>query len=132
MHNEILKEVIQTDRLPKPSGPYSPAIRSGGLLFLSGQIPLDPATGALVTGSIAEQTRRVLENLRTVLEAAGLSLGAVVKTSVFLKDMDDFAAMNEAYGQYFPEKPPARTTVQVARLPRDVAVEIDAIARDSA
>jgi 2-iminobutanoate/2-iminopropanoate deaminase len=131
MHKQILNEVVQTDGAPKAIGPYSQAIRSGGLMFLSGQIPLDPASGTLVTGSVADQTRRVLENLKAVLEAAGLSLAAVVKTTVFLKNIDDFAAMNEVYAQYFTDRPPARSTVQVARLPRDAAVEIDAIARDS-
>jgi 2-iminobutanoate/2-iminopropanoate deaminase len=131
MHKQILNEVVQTDGAPKAIGPYSQAIRSGGLMFLSGQIPLDPASGTLVTGSVADQTRRVLENLKAVLDAAGLSLAAVVKTTVFLKNIDDFAAMNEVYAQYFTDRPPARSTVQVARLPRDAAVEIDAIARDS-
>jgi 2-iminobutanoate/2-iminopropanoate deaminase len=132
MHKQVLNEVIQTDYAPKAIGPYSQAIRSGSFVFLSGQIPTDPATGNLVSGSIADQTRRVLENLRAVLEGAGLSLSDVVKTSVFLKNMDDFAAMNAVYAEYFTEKPPARSTVQVSRLPRDVDIEIDAIARDGA
>lgn len=123
-----MKHTLHTDQAPKAIGPYSQAVRAGGLLFLSGQIPLDPGTGNLVTGSIADQTRRVLENLRAVLTNAGSSLSQVVKTTVFLKDMGQFAEMNEVYGQYFTEDPPARSTVEVARLPRDVNVEIDAIA----
>ena len=115
---------------PKAGGPYSPAVRLNGLVFLSGQIPLDPDTNQLVTGSIHDQTVRVVENLKLVLTAAGLSLNDVVKTTVFLKNMDDFAAMNETYGRLFGVHPPARTTVEVARLPRDVHIEIEAIASD--
>lgn len=123
-----MKEIISTELAPKAIGPYSQAIRVNGMLFLSGQIPLDPATGVVVNGSVIEQTERVLENIKGVLEGAGLSLDAVVKTTVFLKDMADFGAMNEVYSQYFTTQPPARSTVEVARLPRDVRVEIEAIA----
>ncbi|MBV9294312.1 MAG: RidA family protein, partial [Acidobacteriaceae bacterium] len=112
-------------------GPYSTAVRQNGFVFLSGQIPLDPQSGQLVTGSIEEQTERVLENLKAVLRAAGLSFEHVVKTTVFLKDMGNFARMNETYAKYFSANPPARSTVEVARLPRDVQVEIEAIAIDS-
>jgi 2-iminobutanoate/2-iminopropanoate deaminase len=125
-----MKEIITTPNAPRAGGPYSTAVRQNGLVFLSGQIPLDPQTGQLVTGSIEEQTARVLENLKAVLEAAGLSLGDVVKTTVFLKDMGHFTRMNETYGKYFATNPPARSTVEVARLPRDVQVEIEAIAMD--
>lgn len=125
-----MKEIIASPNAPKAAGPYSTAVRQNGFVFLSGQIPLDPKTGELVTGSIEEQTTRVLENLRAVLEAAGLSFGDVVKTTVFLKDMGNFSRMNETYGKYFSSNPPARSTVEVARLPRDVQVEIEAIAVD--
>jgi 2-iminobutanoate/2-iminopropanoate deaminase len=120
--------VIATGAAPQAIGPYSQAIVSGGFAFLSGQIPLDPATGQLVEGDIAAQTERVFENLKAVLAACGTSLDRVVKTTVFLKDMGEFAKMNEVYGRYFPANPPARSTVEAARLPRDVRVEIDAIA----
>jgi 2-iminobutanoate/2-iminopropanoate deaminase len=123
-----MRQVISTSSAPKAIGPYSQAIRAAGLLFLSGQTPLDPATGVLVEGDIGKQTERVLENLKAVLTAAGSSLDRVVKTSVFLKDMGDFAAMNEVYGRYFPNDPPARSTIEAARLPRDARVEIDLIA----
>jgi len=122
------KRAIVPARGPKPGGPYSPAIQVGDLLFCAGQIPMDPQTGQLVTGDIKAATRRALDNLVMVLEAAGFSAADVVKTTVFLKDMNDFAAMNEAYGAYFPQDPPARTTVQVARLPRDADLEIELIA----
>jgi 2-iminobutanoate/2-iminopropanoate deaminase len=122
------KEVIRSDAAPLPIGPYSQAIRAGGLLFLAGQIPLDPATGQISAGDIKAQTRRVLQNLAAVLEAAGSSVERVVKTTVFLKDMNDFGAMNEEYASFFRELPPARSTVQVARLPRDALVEIECIA----
>jgi len=122
------KEMIHTDDAPKAIGPYSQAVKAGGLVYCSGQIPLNPATMTLVEGTVAEQTRRVLINLDAVLKAAGSSLHEVVKTTVFLRDMNDFAEMNAAYGEFFGEQPPARATVQVARLPKDVAVEIDCIA----
>ena len=123
-----MKKVISTDRAPKAIGPYSQAIVNDGVAYLSGQIPLDPSTVQLVAGDIAAQTERVLENIKAVLEAAGASLSSVLKTTVFLKDMGDFTKMNEVYGRYFSENPPARSTVQAAKLPRDVMVEIDAIA----
>lgn len=123
-----MKEVVSSPAAPAAIGPYSQAIKANGFVFLSGQIPLDAATGTLVAGSVAEQTHRVLDNIQAVLAAAGAGLEQVVKTTVFLKDMNDFDAMNEVYGKYFPENAPARSTVEVARLPRDVRVEIDAIA----
>jgi 2-iminobutanoate/2-iminopropanoate deaminase len=126
-----MKEIIATEAAPKAIGPYSQAVKRNGFVFLSGQIPLNPQTGELVAGSIQSQTERVLENLKAVLEAAGLKLDNVVKTTVFLKDLTDFAQMNEVYGKYFGSKPPARSTVEVARLPREVGVEIDAIAAEA-
>ena len=123
-----VKQIIATDRAPRAIGPYSQAVRAGNLVFASGQIPIDPATGEFVAGGIAEQTEQVLRNLAAVLEAAGVGLNQVVKTTVFLADMEDFAAMNEVYGRFFGEQPPARATVQAARLPRDAKVEIEAIA----
>jgi len=123
-----MRDVISTDRGPRAIGPYSQAIRANGFLFLSGQVSLDPATQQLVPGDIAAQTTRVLENLKGILEAAGSSLDRVVKTTVYLKDMNDFSAMNEVYARYFPNDPPARATVEVARLPKDARVEIDLIA----
>jgi 2-iminobutanoate/2-iminopropanoate deaminase len=123
-----MKEMIATDKAPQAIGPYSQAVRWNGLVFCSGQIPLDPATGAMVEGGAAEQTARVIENLAAVLEAAGSALNCVLKTTVFLKDLSEFAAMNEVYGRYFGANPPARATVEAARLPRDVRVEIEAIA----
>jgi 2-iminobutanoate/2-iminopropanoate deaminase len=126
-----MKKIISTDRAPKAIGPYSQAVVVGGFAFLSGQIPLDPATNQLIEGDVAAQTERVLENLKAVLEASGSSLAKVVKTTVFLKDMSEFARMNEVYTRYFPESPPARATVEAARLPRDVRVEIDCIAEVS-
>jgi 2-iminobutanoate/2-iminopropanoate deaminase len=122
-----MKEIIATDRGPKAIGPYSQAIRANGFVFLSGQIPFDPSTGELVTGDVAAQTTRVLDNVKAIAEAAGSSLDKAVKATVFLKDMNDFAAMNEVYGKYFAHHPPARSTVEVARLPRDVRVEIELI-----
>jgi 2-iminobutanoate/2-iminopropanoate deaminase len=119
---------VSSPDAPKAIGPYSQAVRAGQLLFASGQIPLDPATGTVVEGSIAAQTRCVMENLGAVLTAAGLSFAHVVRTTVFLTDMGEFAAVNEVYGKYFSEPYPARATVQVSRLPRDVRVEIDLIA----
>ena len=123
-----MRQVIATDLGPKAIGPYSQAIKANGLVFLSGQIPLDPATQQLVEGNVAAQTERVLQNITGILEAAGTSLLRVVKTTVFLKSMNDFAAMNEVYGRHFSAEPPARSTVEVARLPKDVLVEIDVIA----
>jgi len=123
-----LKEAVHTDNAPKAIGPYSQAIKANGLLFASGQIPLDPATMQIIEGGIREQTERVLNNLSAVLEAAGSSLDRVVKTTVFLADLEDFASMNETYGKFFGGVPPARSTVEVSRLPRDVRVEIDVIA----
>jgi 2-iminobutanoate/2-iminopropanoate deaminase len=123
-----MKTIVSTAAAPKAIGPYSQAVVSNGFAFLSGQIPLDPSTGQLVGGDIAAQTERVLENLEAVLTACGCSLASVVKTTVYLKDMGEFARMNEVYGRYFPENPPARATVEAARLPRDVRVEIDCIA----
>jgi len=123
-----MKTIISTERAPKAIGPYSQAVVSNGWAFLSGQIPLDPVTNQIITGDIATQTERVLENLKSVLEAAGSSLDRVVKTTVYLKDMGEFAKMNEVYGRYFASNAPARATVEAARLPRDVSVEIDCIA----
>jgi 2-iminobutanoate/2-iminopropanoate deaminase len=123
-----MKEIISTGQAPKAIGPYSQAVVHHGVAYLSGQIPLDPATGQLVDGGIEAQTERVLENLKAVLDACGSSLAQVLKTTVFLQDMSEFAKMNEIYGRYFPESAPARSTVQAARLPRDVRVEIDCIA----
>lgn len=123
-----MKQIVRTDGAPKAIGPYSQAVVHGGLAFLSGQIPLDPVTNQLVEGDVAIQTERVLENLKAVLAAAGSSLERVVKTTVYLRNMSDFPKMNEVYGRYFSENPPARATVEAARLPRDVSVEIDAIA----
>ena len=123
-----MKEIIATDRAPQAIGPYSQAVRAGNLIFASGQIPIDPATGQFVPGGVAEQTEQVLKNLTALFEAAGVGLDRVVKTTVFLADMDDFTAMKEVYGRYFSEAPPARATVQAARLPRDARVEIEAIA----
>jgi 2-iminobutanoate/2-iminopropanoate deaminase len=123
-----LRQTIFAENAPNAIGPYSHAVRAGGFLFLSGQIPLDPATNELISGGVAEQTERVLENLKAVLEVAESSLDRIVKTTVFLKNINDFPAMNEVYARYFPSDPPARSTVEVARLPRDARVEIDVIA----
>jgi 2-iminobutanoate/2-iminopropanoate deaminase len=123
-----VREPVSTSAAPAAIGPYSQAITAGDFLFASGQIPLDPATGTLVTGGIAEQTHRVLKNLAGVLEAAGTGFDKVVKTTVYLSDMTDFAAVNEIYATYFPQPAPARATIQAARLPRDVKVEIDLVA----
>jgi 2-iminobutanoate/2-iminopropanoate deaminase len=123
-----MKTIIATDRAPKAIGPYSQAVIHNGLAFLSGQIPLDPATGQMVEGDITVQTERVFENLKGVLAASGSSLDRVLKTTVFLKDMAEFAKMNEVYARYFTTEPPARSTVEAARLPRDVKIEIEAIA----
>jgi 2-iminobutanoate/2-iminopropanoate deaminase len=123
-----MKKTASTDKAPKAIGPYSQAVISNGMAYLSGQIPIDPATNQLVEGDIAVQTERVMLNLKAVLEASGASFDSVVKTTVFLKDMSDFPKMNEVYGRFFTSNQPARSTVQAARLPRDVSVEIDAIA----
>ena len=123
-----MREVITTTVGPKAIGPYSQAIKANGLVFLSGQISLDPTNQQLISGDIAAQTERVLQNITGILTAAGSSLAQVVKTTVFLKGMNDFAAMNEVYGRHFTADPPARSTVEVARLPKDVLVEIDVIA----
>jgi len=123
-----MRETVSTDKGPKAIGPYSQAVVHNGIAYLSGQIPLDPVTNQLVEGDITVQTERVIQNLKAVLEAAGSSLASVLKTTVFLKDMGDFPKMNEVYGRHFGEKPPARSTVQAAKLPRDVSVEIDVIA----
>ncbi len=122
------KNVISTSKAPAAIGPYSQAVRWGDLIFVSGQIPIDPSTGQVVEGDVADQTERVLENLAAIMEAAGASLGQVLKTTVYLKDLNDFGKMNEVYARFFRQQPPARATVQVSRLPRDVAVEIDAVA----
>ncbi|MFO7156186.1 MAG: RidA family protein [Pseudomonadota bacterium] len=126
----MAREVVQTEKAPKAIGPYSQAIKvdCGKMIFCSGQIPLDPQTGAMIEGDVAAQTRRVMENLRAVLEAAGAGFEHVVRCNIFLADMNDFAVVNEVYGQYFPKDPPSRATVQVARLPKDARVEIDCIA----
>lgn len=120
--------VVATDAAPKAVGPYSQAVWAGDLLFCAGQIPLDPATGQVVVGGVVEQTQRVLQNIRGLLESQGLTLESVVKTTVFLSDMGHFAAMNEVYAQFFKSAPPARSTVQVARLPKDALVEIEVVA----
>jgi 2-iminobutanoate/2-iminopropanoate deaminase len=124
----LLKEPVKTSNAPAALGPYSQAIKAGGFVYTSGQIAIDPETGEFIDGGIAEQTDRVLKNVAAVLEAAGSSLDRVVKTLVFLADMDDFAAMNEVYAKFFPGAPPARSTVQAARLPRDARVEIETVA----
>jgi len=123
-----MREVIATNDGPKAIGPYSQAVKANGFVFLSGQIALDPATQQLIDGDVSAQTERVLQNLSGILKAAGSSLAQVVKTTVFLKNMSDFTAMNEVYGRHFTQAPPARSTVEVARLPKDVLVEIDVVA----
>lgn len=123
-----MKETISTENAPSAIGPYSQAVKVGNFVFCSGQIPIDPATGEFVSEEVTEQTRQVLKNLSAVLEAAGSSLANVVKTTVFLVDMNDFAQMNEVYAEFFSENKPARATIQAARLPRDTRVEIDCIA----
>ena len=124
----MLREPVKTTHAPAALGPYSQAIKAGGFVYVSGQVPIDPETGEFVPGGIAEQTDRVLKNVAAVLEAAGSSLDLVLKTTVFLADMNEFAAMNEVYAKFFKEAPPARATVQAARLPRDARVEIEAVA----
>ena len=123
-----MKDIVLTDRGPKPIGPYSQAVKSNGFVFVSGQVALDPVTGQFVGTEVKAQTERVMENLKAILEAAGASFTHVVKTTVFLKDMNDFTAMNEVYARYFAAAPPARSTVQAARLPKDALVEIDVVA----
>jgi len=123
-----MRDVISTGRAPKAIGPYSQAIRTAGFVFTSGQVAIDPDTQQVIAGDVAAQTDRVLQNMAGILEAAGSGLDKVVRCTVFLKNMGDFAAMNEVYGRYFKEEPPSRSTVEVARLPKDVLVEIDAIA----
>lgn len=123
-----MRKTISTDQAPKAIGPYSQAVVHNGVAYLSGQIAIDPATNQLIEGGVEEQTVRVLENLKAVLAACGSSLGQVLKTTIFLKDMGDFAKVNEIYGRYFSDQPPARATVEAARLPRDVRVEIEAVA----
>ena len=127
-HDERVRVAISAADAPRAIGPYSPAIRAGNLVFVSGQVPLDPATGHIVEGDIAAQTDQVMRNIGALLTAAGCSFDHVVRMTVFLADLNDFVAMNEVYGRYVGNPPPARATVQVARLPRDVKVEIDAIA----
>jgi len=124
----FVKETISTENAPGAIGPYSQAVKAGNMVYCSGQIPIDPATGEFVSSDVAEQTRQVLKNLSAVLEAAGSNLNNVVKTTVFLADMNDFTAMNEIYAEFFSDNKPARATVQAARLPRDARVEIDCIA----
>jgi 2-iminobutanoate/2-iminopropanoate deaminase len=123
-----MKDIVLTDKGPKPIGPYSQAVKCNGFLFASGQVALDPRTNEFIGGDIRQQTERAMENIKAVVEAAGSNLHHVVKSTVFLKDMNDFAAMNETYGKYFTAAPPARSTVQVARLPKDALVEIEVIA----
>jgi len=123
-----MREVIATEKAPAAVGPYSQAIRANGFVYTAGQIPLDPATGQIVEGDIQVQTHRALNNLQAVLEAAGTDLSSVVKTTVFLQDMDDFGAMNEIYGRFFGQSPPARSAVEVARLPLGAQIEIEAVA----
>jgi 2-iminobutanoate/2-iminopropanoate deaminase len=123
-----MREVTATDQAPQAIGPYSQAIKAAGLIFTSGQIAIDPATSQIVAGDVSAQTERVLKNLSAILQASGSSMEKVLRCTVFLKNMSDFAAMNEVYDRYFKQAPPARSTVEVARLPKDVLVEIDAIA----
>ena len=124
----MTKKVIQTEKAPKAIGPYSQAIQAGNFLFLSGQIPLDPKTGELVKGDIRKQTQQVLENIKGILESQGLGMENVVKVTIFLKDIANFNQVNEVYATYFPSSPPARSTVEVAKLPRDADIEIEALA----
>jgi 2-iminobutanoate/2-iminopropanoate deaminase len=123
-----MRDIVLTDRGPKPIGPYSQAVKANGFLFVSGQVALDPKSGEMSTADIAQQTERVLQNLKGIVEAAGSNLNHVVKTTVFLKDMNDFTAMNEVYARFFTAAPPARSTVQVTRLPKDALVEIELVA----
>jgi 2-iminobutanoate/2-iminopropanoate deaminase len=123
-----MRDIVLTDRGPKPIGPYSQAVRVNGFLFVSGQVALDPKTGEMSAGDVREQTERALENVKGIVEAAGSKMPHVVKTTVFLKNMSDFTAMNEVYARYFTAAPPARSTVEVARLPKDALVEIEVVA----
>jgi 2-iminobutanoate/2-iminopropanoate deaminase len=123
-----MKSAVSTAKAPAAIGPYSQAIKAGNLVFVSGQLPINPATGQLLTGAIEEQTEQVIRNIQAILEAAGASLENVVKTTLFIRDMNDFAKINEAYAKFFKTCPPARATVQVARLPKDAGIEIEAIA----
>lgn len=123
-----MKDIVLTDRGPKPIGPYSQAVKANGFVYVSGQIALDPKTGEFIGADVRAQTERVLENLKAIVEAAGTNFSHAVKTTVYLKDMNDFAAMNEVYAKFFPASPPARTTIQAARLPKDALVEIDVVA----
>ena len=123
-----MQEIVTTDRGPKAIGPYSQAVKANGFVFVSGQIAIDPKTQQIIEGAIAQQTERVMENLKGIVEASGSSLAKVVKTTVFLADMNEFAAMNEVYARYFTSQAPARATVQVSRLPKDVRVEIEVVA----
>ncbi len=123
-----MREIIETKNAPSPIGPYSQAIRANGFVFVSGQIPIQPDTGSIVEGGIAEQTHQVMKNLSAILGAAGTGLGQVVRTTVYLKNLDDFSEFNQVYGEYFSNAKPARATVQVVRLPKEVLVEIDVIA----
>lgn len=123
-----MKSVVTTDKAPAAIGPYSQAIQTGGLLFISGQIPVDPAIGEVVTGDVAAQTRQAIKNIIAILQSQGIGLENVVKATVFLTDMNDFPIVNQVYGEYFPQAAPARSCVQVARLPKDVSVEIETIA----
>lgn len=123
-----MRDIVLTDRGPKPIGPYSQAVKANGFLFVSGQVAFDPKTGEMTAGSISEQTERVLQNVKGIVEASGSNLSHVVKTTVFLKDMNDFTAMNEVYAKFFIAAPPARSTVQVTRLPKDALVEIEVVA----
>ena len=127
-HDQAARTAIAAVDAPKAIGPYSPAIRAGNLVFVSGQVPLDPASGRIVDGDIAAQTDQVMRNIGALLKAAGCGFEHVVRTTVYLADLNDFAAMNEVYGKFFPSNPPARTTIQAAKLPKDCQVEIDAIA----
>ena len=122
------RQAVATDHAPKAIGPYSQAVKAGNLLFVSGQVPIDPATGAIIDGDIAAQTHRVMRNLTAIVEAAGATMDQVVRCTVYLADMNDFAAMNEVYGSYFSQPAPARATIQAVRLPKDARVEIDVIA----
>lgn len=128
MEDNLMKKIVRTSDAPQAIGPYSQAVEAGGMVFVSGQIPIDPKTGNLVLGNIKTQTKLVLENARAILAAAGCTLSNIVKSTIYLKNMADFAAVNEVYGGYFPTDPPARATVEVSRLPKDAAVEMDFIA----